>query len=261
MKKTASIAILLLSTLLAAGPLSAQINVPQRFVQIRCLDFENGTLELHNFGSNSQSLAGWRFCSHDENQDRQYSATPGLNGQTLGPGESLFVHFNNDASAANEINISTIGGNFASPFDTNGAYAIQIYFQTPFGQGNNIADHVQVSLFGADDARADERSDEAQNGGVWSDQSQWVPVVSSTLRVVLDDTVANNELHGPGDYENEFLFPLGDVNCDNIVNLLDVQPFIDAVGGAPNSDKADINLDGMVNLLDVSGFIDILSGN
>ena len=44
----------------------AQINVPQRFVQFRTLDFENGVVELHNFGTTSQSLNGWRFCSHDE---------------------------------------------------------------------------------------------------------------------------------------------------------------------------------------------------
>lgn len=261
MQKSLTFAILL-STLMASTPLAAQINVPERFVQIRTLDFENGTLELHNFGSATEFLNGWRFCSHDENQDRQYSATAGLNGRMLGPGESLFVHYNNDASAGNEIDISTIGGNFALPFDTNGAYAIQIFFQTPFSNGNNIADHVQVSRFGADDTRADERSDEAENGGVWADQSEWVPVVDSTLRVVLKDASSNNELHSASDYENEFSFLLGDVNCDDVVNLLDVVPFIDALGGGGAfSQKADVNLDGAINLLDVSRFIEIVAGN
>ena len=51
----------------------------------------------------------------------------------------------------------------------------------------------------------------------------------------------------------------GDVNGDGEVNLLDVQPFIDAIGGmfVP---EADINMDGVVNLLDVQPFIDLLNG-
>ena len=255
-----SFVIALLGVLMFSHPLSAQINVPERFVQIRSIDFENGVLELHNFGTNVQPLDGWRFCSHDENQDRQYSATGGLNGRSLGPGESLFVHYNGDAAAANEINTSTIGGNFSTPLDTNGAYAIEIYFQTPFGNGNNIADHIQLSLFGADNTRADERSDEAEDGGVWVDQNLWVPVLAETRRVVLRASSAMNELHGPTDYVNEFDFLLGDVNCDGAVNLLDVDPFINLIGGMTYSPKGDANLDGANNLLDVTPFIDLIGG-
>ncbi len=54
-------------------------------------------------------------------------------------------------------------------------------------------------------------------------------------------------------------FPLGDVNQDGIVNLLDVSPFVDAITNNLMSFEADINCDGAVNLLDVGPFIDILS--
>ena len=52
----------------------------------------------------------------------------------------------------------------------------------------------------------------------------------------------------------------GDVNCDGIVNLLDVEPFIDLITGGGYKLQADMNGDGVVNLLDVSGFIDVLTG-
>ena len=53
-------------------------------------------------------------------------------------------------------------------------------------------------------------------------------------------------------------FVLGDVNCDGVINLLDVGPFIDALGTGNYLEKADINQDGLVNLLDVGLFIDLL---
>lgn len=53
---------------------------------------------------------------------------------------------------------------------------------------------------------------------------------------------------------------LGDVNCDNEVNLLDVGPFVDLISSNEFLDKADINQDGAVNLLDVGPFVDLLSG-
>lgn len=55
-------------------------------------------------------------------------------------------------------------------------------------------------------------------------------------------------------------FPLGDVNCDGVVNLLDVAPFVDAIASGVFNEKADLNRDSVVNLLDVGPFIDLLSG-
>ena len=52
----------------------------------------------------------------------------------------------------------------------------------------------------------------------------------------------------------------GDINCDGLVNLLDVAPFIDLLSDDGYSIKADINLDGVVNLLDIGPFVTLLSG-
>jgi hypothetical protein len=55
-------------------------------------------------------------------------------------------------------------------------------------------------------------------------------------------------------------FVLGDVNCDGIVNLLDVQPFVALLVSGAFSFKADINQDLRVNMLDVGPFVALLSG-
>ncbi|MEM9411260.1 MAG: hypothetical protein AAGA30_09115, partial [Planctomycetota bacterium] len=53
---------------------------------------------------------------------------------------------------------------------------------------------------------------------------------------------------------------IGDVNCDGVVDLLDVGPFVDLLTSGGFSEKADINADGIVDLLDVGPFVALLSG-
>ena len=183
----------------ALATADAQITTPARNVQIRTVNFQQQSIELHNFGTQDQPLDGWRFCTHDENEVRRYSSPRAFNGVVLPAGESLFVKYDNNAVAANEFNISSLG-NFAVPLDTDGAYAIQFYFQTPFDIGENIADHLQFSLAGADNQRANERNDEAAIGGVWFDENDWVAVSPATSLIQLDDSAATSELHGSSDY-------------------------------------------------------------
>ena len=54
---------------------------------------------------------------------------------------------------------------------------------------------------------------------------------------------------------------LGDVNCDNSVDLLDVAPFVEALSEKIFIDKADMNRDGAVDLLDVEPFVARLTGS
>jgi len=42
-------------------------------IQFKSVDFQNNVVELFNFGNSQVGLDGWRFCTHDENQTRQYS--------------------------------------------------------------------------------------------------------------------------------------------------------------------------------------------
>ena len=52
----------------------------------------------------------------------------------------------------------------------------------------------------------------------------------------------------------------GDVNGDGSIDLLDVGPFVDAIGGGVFVPAADVDCNGVVNLLDVDPFIDLLNG-
>lgn len=50
------------------------------------------------------------------------------------------------------------------------------------------------------------------------------------------------------------------ITCLGAVNLLDVSPFVQAIGNGRYSVNADTNKDGSVNLLDVTPFIQLLTG-
>jgi hypothetical protein len=169
-------------------------------IQFRSVNFDDNVVELFNFGNAPVSLNGWRFCTHDENQIRQYSSSSGLNGVTIAAGASLFVYWDNNAPMedANNINLTSIGGSFAGPFD-RGPFGLQIYVDSSFGNGASIADHAQWSQGGVDNDSADERSDEAEAGGVWTNQSLWISTTASTRRIELIDQTGAR-LHGPSDY-------------------------------------------------------------
>ena len=54
---------------------------------------------------------------------------------------------------------------------------------------------------------------------------------------------------------------LGDINCDGVIDLLDIGPFVDAVFNSSLDPKADVNGDGRDDLLDVAGFVELLVGS
>ena len=59
--------------------------------------------------------------------------------------------------------------------------------------------------------------------------------------------------------DNDFeLFILGDVNQDNIVDLLDIGPFVDLINDQGFQIEADIDENGIVDLSDVQPFVDIV---
>ena len=187
------------TAVLAACASAHDAGAAARDVQIVGIDFETQVVELRNFGTQSESLSGWRFCTHDENEIRRYTSASGLNGVTIASQASLFVHFLDDAPAeAGRINRP--GGLTAAPLD-RGPYGLGLYVNSVFGVGSNIADHVQWSVDGVDDTVADERSDEAQSGGVWTDQSAWAATADDSVALVLRAESEGAVLHGPDDYE------------------------------------------------------------
>ena len=235
--------------------LAVTAHAAPRDVQFKSVDFEDRIVEVHNFGDTAESLDGWRTCSHDENMVRQYSSFSGFNGLSIPSGESLFIHFDNDSSdfADGEQRIDIAGrGSFAGPLD-GGPFAIQFYFPpVQFFNGDQIADHVQWSVGGVDDFSADERSDEAQSGGVWTDQSAWVSTTDETERIELTDETGA-ELHGPMDYEAvEPSVPCpGDCDSNGSVNFSDLVATLSEFGGPGSNPGCDADDSGAVNFSDL----------
>ncbi len=63
-------------------------------------------------------------------------------------------------------------------------------------------------------------------------------------------------------FVNDAEIVLGDVNQDEVLDLLDVAPFVNLLSGGQGCTplQADVNQDGLVNLLDVGPFVGLLSG-
>jgi len=247
---------------LLAGAISLAAALPAsaapRDVQIKSVDFETGVIELHNFGDTDESLQFWRWCSADEDEIQLYTAFGGLIGVTIEAGTSIFFYENDDAPGggdADNINFAQMGGQWALPLDAaDGAYGLNIYNPpVDFDDGNTMASYVQWSLDGVDNFFADERADEAQAGGVWADENDWVAVTADTKRIELntdtpslptssaDWTVVGDEPDCPAD-----------CNDDNNLNILDFTCFQALFASADAA--ADCNGDGSLNILDFTCF-------
>jgi hypothetical protein len=173
----------------------------ERDVQIVDVDFETNVIELHNFDSVDHALNGWQFCTQDADETLQYSPSNGFALDTIDAGKSLFIYFDGDAPAEpGHINRPGVGSQWAEPL-SRGSYALSLYFPpVSFVNGNTMADHVQWSINGVDNNIADERSDEAENGGVWTDQSAWVATAADSPFISLLPQSEGLVLHGPDDY-------------------------------------------------------------
>ena len=60
-------------------------------------------------------------------------------------------------------------------------------------------------------------------------------------------------------FENDDI--LGDINSDDIVNVLDVVMLVNIIFNGPENPNADINGDGIINILDVVTLVNIIFGN
>jgi len=181
----------MIAMLIAPATVAAQSSGSEEDVQFRSIDFENQVLEIHNFGSSGRDLDGWRFCTHDVSDGFDYTSSAGLNGVTLGAGESLSIHWNDDASGADAINISSLGGSWVDDLSVNGfgdGISLNLYRNSSFGSATSIVDHIQYSFEGADvGGQANPRGNVAINAGLWENTTDWVAVDESSIGLELDD--------------------------------------------------------------------------
>ena len=233
---------------LVGTPAWMELRAADRDVQFRSIDFTTSVVELFNFGDTLVELDGWRFCTHDENQRRRYSGPSGFDGVSLAAGESLHLHFLDDAPAGpGMMNVSDLGGQFALDLD-RGPYALQLYHTGDFGVAANMADYAQWNIDGADNSSADERASLAE-GELWNDQNAWIATTLTTTRLefVGDPTL---EIHGPSDFVALTPILQGDYNGDGTVNAPDYNVWRDTFGEEGDDLAADGNMDDVINAPD-----------
>jgi len=228
-----------------------------RDIQIIAVHPESQTIEVLNTGLSSIPIDGWRFCSHNTTQVFRYTSPTAFAGVTIEPMGKIVIHLNNDADPAEPMHFNQTDLGFFATFELT-AYSLSFYHPNAqgfvsFGDGNLISDHLQWSIDGLDNTTADERSDEAQSGGVWTDQSAWINVQPGTTLIELNDPTYA-VLHGPDDYTvigANLCLP--DLNGDGSLNFFDVSAFLQAFG--MQDPAADFTNDGSFNFFDVSAFL------
>lgn len=245
-----------LAALSTFGLSSALALAGNRDVQFTIIIPESRQIVIDNTGDEPIDLSGWRFCTHNTSVVRRYTSPTGFNGITIEPNVNLILHLNNDAPAGmdNHINVADLGGTFADfEFD---AFAMGLYFpgtsgNVSFGDGSTIADHIQWSLFGLNNFTADDRTDEAVAGGVWTAIDDWIAVMPDTVLIELNDPTFG-ELHGPADYRVLGTCP-ADLSGDGSLDFFDVSAFLSAFNSMDPA--ADFSGDGMFDFFDVSQFL------
>lgn len=254
------------ATVLLAAALAAPVLAgppdPERSVQFRSVDFVNAVIEVHNFGDAAVALDGWRFCTHNNEQSLRYSLQLALNGMVIEPGESLYVHMHDDAPpASNRLNLADLG-QFALPFH-RGPYALGLYWPNGgtllFPDPDDMVDHVQWSVDGRDNARADERSQIAVNAGLWTAEDAWMVTSNRSLGWTLIPD--GGLLHGPDDYT--VAEPPGCSSADlaepfGVLDMEDINAFVSLF--LTNDPAADIAGDGLYSLADIVGFLTAYAG-
>lgn len=239
--------------------MSMSASAAPRDIQFINIHPESEVLQLFNSSDEPISIEGWRFCSHNTSEVRRYTSPSTFDGVVIPAQTSFTIHLDDDAGFNEplEFNASSLG--LFAGFELD-AYSISLYFpnssgSTPFGDGNFIADHIQWSIDGIDNTTADERSDEAEAGGVWMDQSEWINVGNDTVLIELIDPLFQ-ELHSPADYNVIGNCP-ADLTGDGILNFFDVSAFLSAF--TSQDPIADFTGDLNFNFFDVSAFLSMFT--
>ncbi len=210
------------TAIVSVAVLAAAGLAEDRDVQFRGMNFNTGVLQISNYGNDSVDLSGWRFCTQDDDQRLQYTDPGALKGVILDQTESIYIHFNDDAADPGHFNHSDMG-RWSTPVD-NDLHSIALFHPNKdgavvFGDGTLMSDFVQWSIDGEDDDIADERSDEAVKGGVWTGESDWIVTSKTTTYIRLTDTTGG-VLHGPKNYEA--LDEMPDCNDNGVDDFIDV---------------------------------------
>jgi len=231
----------------------------ERDIQFVNIITDDHIFMIGNLGTETIALDGWRFCTQNSSQIRVYSSPSGLDGVSIEPSRSITIHLDNNANPAipTQHNASDVG--LFADFELE-AYALALYHHNPdgsipFHDGTFMVDYLQWSIGGVDNDTADERADEAEDGGLWVDQSEWISVRNDTLLIGLTDPTGA-ELHNPANY---VLFNncRADMTDDGMLNFFDISAFLNAF--SVMDPAADFDNNNSFNFFDVSAFLSLFA--
>ena len=195
---------------------------------------DRGVIEIFNFSAQDIDLSGWRFCSHDFDQQRRYTAPAGLSGVVIESRTSVRIYLNNDAPAGNAdaINGSQLV-NFAGPLGA-GPFGIQLFFpdtngSVSFSNSLLIADHLQFSPSGVDAGLAETRTGQAVGQGLWTAAGEFVVTSERTSRIELND-LSGGSSHGPDSYDalERAACSVADIDRNGGIDVFDLIAFLQA---------------------------------
>ena len=161
-----------------------------------------------------------------------------------------------------DIAIDSNGQAFVYDIGTDSLYSLDLATGTAALVGDTTAIGDSNFAQGMDfDPITDTLYQAVYTGGGTGSYGSW-DLASGTFTEILPLPMFQDPIGTGYEFEMAIGMPLllGDINCDGIVSLLDVAPFVDLVTNGGFSSKADFNADGMVTLLDVAGFVTALIG-
>ena len=279
----------LLGLTLFASPAAAQVfesgpSDPELFDNFLSLPADQNITDLQSFGGDGTttridvSTGGSIGTSFDALSGTEINISGGsvgivfdaFSGSEINISDG-FIGEDFDANSGSEVNIS--GGAVAASFDAFSGSVVNISGGS-LGDDFDALSGSQINLFGSDFALDGVSLDD----GSVSEEAFTIVDRDVTLTGLYADGAAFSfNLNSVFEFGEDFfstgatltvtLGPpggttlLGDVNQDDIVDFLDIGPFVQTLASNSFLEEADVNQDGIVDFLDIAPFIAILAGS
>ena len=153
-------------------------------------------------------------------------------GDLVGPADSVTANFIEDLAAINVVNGTGMVNENTGPVSIDEGY--------DFDAEAFLFARVDYNVVGPEGSTVDIITTTGSGGIV--DSGMMIDPIFGVAKITVSNVL------------------LGDVNCDGVVDLLDVAPFVDLISTGVFSPKADFNGDGEVSLLDVAPFVAAVAG-
>ena len=212
-----------------------------------------------DYGGDSDILYRWgnpQNYGRGNAEDQVLDANHGVNEISLGyPGENNIIIFNNRTFVTGGDNPYSSVLEIIPPIDENGNYYIEE--GEPFGP-NDIHWQYEDGYFYSNKQSGVFR---LENGNtlITDADSALIFEVATDGEVLWEYQGTGSQINRSQKYSVNYLSIAGDLNNDNIINILDVVQLVNSIlSNTPYNSISDINYDSQVNILDVVSIINII---